>query len=333
MPPNSASSTAAATASSSAAFSASLSPTSPALTSISTFVSAPTMAIDAAPEQVVRLFSIQQAPPKSKILHLIRHAEGTHNISPDSHKMPLHWDARLTEKGIKQCQSLAKATRYHYERQGGASLDSTLTALDEQVERISAHSIHPSVGEVEAVIVSPMSRCLQTATLSFPHYCRNDLGGSSSSSSVSIIAHESWRETTNFLCDSRRPLSQLQNEFPCVDFDMISHEDDPIWLKYESIYGSHDEFDGLRESKDGRHLARRVREAWTWLASRPERNLAICSHSAFFMHQFQPYLPEMMGLISYEDKEVERLMMDRRFDNCELRTVAFQTAEMAGGGL
>ena len=64
-----------------------------------------------------------------------------------------------------------------------------------------------------------------------------------------------------------------------------------------------------------------------------EKNLAICSHSAFFMHQFQPYLPEMMGLISYEDKEVERLMMDRRFDNCELRTVAFQTAEMAGVGL
>ena len=114
---------------------------------------------------------------------------------------------------------------------------------------------------------------------------------------------------------------------------MISHEDDPIWLKYESIYGSYDEFDGLRESKDGPHLARRVREAWTWLANTSEKNLAICSHSAFFMHQFQPYLPEMMGLISYEDKEVERLMMDRRFDNCELRTVAFQTAEMAGGGL
>jgi len=324
MPPNSAPSTAAATASS--AFSASLSSTSaPA------FASAPTMTIDAAPKPVVRLFSIQQAPPKSKILHLIRHAEGTHNISPDSHKMPLHWDARLTEKGIEQCQSLAKATRYHYERQGGASLDSTLPALDEQEGQISAHSIHPSVGEVEAVIVSPMSRCLQTATLAFPHYCRKGSVASFSSSSVPIIAHESWRETTNFLCDSRRPLSQLQNEFPFVDFDMISHEDDPIWLKYESIYGSYDKFDGLRESKDGRHLARRVREAWTWLANTSETNLAICSHSAFFMHQFQPYLPEMMGLISYEDKEVERLIMDRRFDNCELRTVAFQTAEMAGG--
>jgi len=276
---------------------------------------------------VVRLYSIHNAPPKSKILHLIRHAEGTHNISPDSHKTPLHLDARLTERGIEQCRNLAQKTRYHYERRG--ILDSEFNALE---QRNGISSIHPSVGEVETVIVSPMSRCLQTAILSFPHHYDRVDESSSSASSASFIAHESWRETTNFLCDSRRPLSQLRNDFPCVDFDMISHEDDPIWSKYESIHGAYDEFDGLRESMDGPHLAQRAAEAWNWLAVRPERNLAVCAHSAFFMHQFQPYLPEMMGVVSYEDDEVERLMLDRGFDNCELRTVAFQTAEMTKGG-
>ena len=192
--------------------------------------------------------------------------------------------------------------------------------------------IHHSVGEVEAIIVSPMSRCLQTAMLSFPHhYVGGADGPASDFASVPFIAHESWRETTNFLCDSRRSISDLRKDFPLVDFDTISHEDDPIWTKYESIFGAHDEFDGLRESKDGAHLAQRAEEAWCFLASRPETNLAICGHSAFFMHQFQPYLPEMMGVVSYEDEEVERLMTDRGFANCELRTVAFQTDDMTQG--
>lgn len=207
-------------------------------------------------------------------------------------------------------------------------MDGPVDEQDDDDDEMTS-DIHPSVGEVEAIVVSPMSRCLQTAILSFPHHCGGADENTSQVAPVPFIAHESWRETTNFLCDSRRSVTHLRKDFPFVDFDLISHETDPIWSKYESIFGKHDEFDGLRESKDGAHLAQRAQEAWSWLASRPEKNLAICGHSAFFMHQFQPYLPEMMSVVSYEDEEVERMMTDRGFANCELRTIAFQTDDMA----
>ena len=237
---------------------------------------------------------------------------------------------------MEQCRKLARKTSYHYQRRVTGRLiseaDGPVVEEQDDDDDDMNSDIHPSVGEVEAVIVSPMSRCLQTAILSFPHHY---VGASDDSApdvaSVPFIAHESWRETTNFLCDSRRSISELRKDFPLVDFDTISHEDDPIWAKYEAIFGAHDEFDNLRESKDGAHLAQRAREAWSFLVSRPETNLAICGHSAFFMHQFQPYLPEMMGVVSYEDEEVERLMTDRGFANCELRTVAFQTDAMTKG--
>ena len=342
MPPNSSPAAAAVTASNafsvsltSALSAASSSSVPSTLTSSSAFASAATKVIDAAQKPVVRLYSIQNAPPKSKTLHLIRHAEGTHNISPESHKTPLHWDARLTEKGMEQCRKLARKTSYHYQRRVSLNSEADGPVVEEQDDDDDDDmnsDIHPSVGEVEAVIVSPMSRCLQTAILSFPHhYAGSTNNNTSDVAPVPFIAHESWRETTNFLCDSRRSISELRKDFPLVDFDTISHEDDPIWAKYEAIFGAHDEFEGLRESKDGENLAQRAQEAWRWLASRPEKNLAICGHSAFFMHQFQPYLPEMMGVVSYEDEEVERLMTDRGFANCELRTVAFQTDGMTKG--
>lgn len=272
-----------------------------------------------------RLFSLHAAPPTAKILHLIRHAEGTHNVSPDAHKTPLHWDAKLTERGLTQCRELA------------------------------GRRIH-----VDCVVVSPMTRCLQTAVYALPHCYyggphdvrteNNENNGASGSSidamdgssnrqtstapagqrtRVPFVAHEAWRETVNFLCDSRRPLTDLRDEFPRVDFDSIQSEHDPIWSNYESQYGAYDEFDELRESRDGAHLAKRAREAWTVLADRPERNLALVGHSAFFMHMFTPYLEEMMGLVEYHDEEVRELMMGSGFDNCELRSVAFEAVPTA----
>ena len=62
-----------------------------------------------------------------------------------------------------------------------------------------------------------MSRCLETAKLSFPH--------SYESLEVSFIADESWRETVNYLCDSRRRTSVLKGEYPRVDFDFLDHDE------------------------------------------------------------------------------------------------------------
>ena len=237
----------------------------------------------------VRLFSASSPIARShhdgsstsKILHLIRHAEGTHNLCELESKKPIHHDAKLTPNGVEQCDKLSMLTR-----------------------NLS----------VEAVLVSPMTRCLQTATLGFHHAL------DSVQNPISFVAYEEWRETVNYLCDSRRPIDVLQNEYPHVDFQYIPNNLDPIWNFYEEKFGSFQDHTTLRESNDASALHRRSRFAWEVLLARPERELALVGHSAFFMHMFTPLHKELEGLVEYED-EMARGFMSERFDNCELRTV------------
>ena len=158
----------------------------------------------------VSLFSIHSShqSPTTKILHLIRHAEGTHNLNEEESKLPLHFDAKLTERGVAQCNQLAKRTR---------DLD------------------------VEAVVVSPLTRTLETSILSFPHlYKSNAIGDDGSDSSnektvVPFVAYEEWRETVNFLCDCRSSLTQLKQLYPNICFNNLvqHHDNDPLWAHYE----------------------------------------------------------------------------------------------------
>jgi hypothetical protein len=240
----------------------------------------------------------------SKVVHLVRHAEGTHNLHESESKLPLHFDASLTPRGVGQCRLLAERTM----------------ALD-----------------VDAVLVSPMTRCLETARLSFPHlYHRDDGvrpnedrhgggggggGGVGVAAAVPFVAHEEWRETVNYLCDSRRPRSILEGLYPRVCFDRLVSDDDPIWTHYEGVFGCHDTHTSRRESNDPTSLYDRAHSAWGVLLDRPERNLALVGHSAFFMHMFTPLFPELEGVVAYEDEEVEELMTKSKFENCELRSI------------
>ena len=107
------------------------------------------------------------AGPRVKLLHLVRHAQGTHNVDPEGvSRQPSGLDARLTEEGERQCAALAAA----------------------------AAGLRP-----EVVISSPLMRTLKTAALSFDVQLRQ--GG------VPLVALEDCRETVNYLCDARRPLS------------------------------------------------------------------------------------------------------------------------------
>ena len=237
----------------------------------------------------VRLFSAKSLAGRyhhdgsstSKIVHFIRHAEGTHNLCELESKKPIHQDAKLTPKGIEQCNRLSLLTRNF---------------------------------AVEAVLVSPMTRCLQTATLSFPHI----LG--SAQHLIPFVAYEEWRETVNYLCDSRRSIDVLQVEYPHVDFQYVSNNCDPIWLSYEEKFGTYQDHTTLRESNDAPALYCRAHSAWEVLLARPEREMALVGHSAFFMHMFTPLHKELEGVVKYEDEMVRELMSER-FENCELRTI------------
>ena len=223
---------------------------------------------------------------KMKILHFIRHAEGTHNVKKQ-YKNPANLDASLTLKGIQQCRDFASAD--------------TLTSND-----------------VDCIIVSPMTRALQTAQYCLENVIRNPI-----SNDLPIVAHEEWRETVNYVCDQRRDTTILKSEFPFVDFQHLQYEKDPIWDKYELELGSATEHKSHRESNDDAALEARVRAAWDVLANRQEKSIAIVGHSAFFLHMFDPLFSNLEGLIQYCDDDVG-IYMRPTFNNCECRSVVYE---------
>lgn len=238
---------------------------------------------------------------KFKILHFVRHAEGTHNVNSD-YRNPSNIDAKLTERGLQQCRVLASkidaCARYDGERDR-ASFDGA--------------AVHPSLKNVQSVVVSPMTRTLQTARNSFPDFYASDV--------VPFLACEDWRETCNYLCDKRRTVDLLRTEFRGVDFRRV-REEDPLWAKYEALFGPHDgDHTSHRESDDDRGLEARARRAWRFLADRPETNLVVVSHQAFMRHVFNPDFSEVSRrVVRYGDDEA-RAHMATAFENCEMRTV------------
>lgn len=79
---------------------------------------------------LARVFSVENAPATAKIVHLLRHAQGTHNIAEDNGRSLQHWDACLTDHGVRQCHAI---------RAGLMNMD------------------------VACILVSPTTRTLQTA--------------------------------------------------------------------------------------------------------------------------------------------------------------------------
>jgi broad specificity phosphatase PhoE len=180
-----------------------------------------------------------------RILHVVRHAQGTHNVD-QKYRDPRNHDARLTGFGEQQCEALSR-TPAAIEAQRSASL----------------------------VVTSPLTRCVQTALLSFPDIARRE--------EVPFVALECIRETVNFACDGRRRRSEIAADFPRVNFsadDGVGDEDE-LWARYENLCGPTSAHDGHRESCDLPSVADRGRAFFAWLRRRPEREAIVSSHSAF----------------------------------------------------
>lgn len=187
-----------------------------------------------------------------KVIHMVRHAQGTHNVEVPGtcqYRHPKNHDARLTPFGEQQCDALAAKCA-------------------------------DAVSGVQLVVTSPLTRCVQTALGSFPGLA------SRHPSEVPFVAHESVRETVNFLCDAHRPISTLAEEFPRVDFTQTAEgpggadfHHDRIWAMYDAALPQG--YDGHRESADLISVANRGREFFRWLSGRVETEVAVSSHSAF----------------------------------------------------
>lgn len=120
-------------------------------------------------------------------LYIMRHAESISNVAPDGTSI---YDPELTMKGIEQ----AKHAREFFVRE-----------------------------QVDVVICSSLTRCLQTASLVFHD--------------KKVFATDILRETvTGVPCNSRHALSTQRIIFPGIDFDTYFEEYDRFECDYAEMF-------------------------------------------------------------------------------------------------
>jgi len=257
-------------------------------------------------------------------IHFVRHAEGTHNVYKE-YNDPKHLDARLTERGREQCETLAKS--------------------------------QPCKGKKNVTILtSPMTRCLQTAQLVFNEHVTNE---NNSNRSSNMIALEELRETVNYQCDVRRKTSELKSEFGgFACFKNIEHnEEDPYWLYWLNRCGSEKEHQKHRESASLYKVADRARAFFAFVANRAinensleskeeDEEIVVSSHSAFLRCMFnfghgQDKFDYHMGgseqtfddrvdktnnvkVVEYVDDDAFEEYMRRDYENCEMRSCVLE---------
>mmetsp|Transcript_10807 Transcript_10807/g.15927 ORF Transcript_10807/g.15927 Transcript_10807/m.15927 type:complete len:323 (-) Transcript_10807:214-1182(-) len=270
------------------------------------FLKKPTAMVDDGFDQYLGLpesgFSIFLAE-RTKKVHFIRHAEGFHNVATKesgsnecllrgdapASDHPLY-DSRLTQKGINQAVSL----RDHLAtRPSGAR---SFTAFD-------------------LVVVSPLTRTCETALHVFgaprkpgapaflsgqdaPKTSAEYRAGIQVPAPRFLVKEECRERWGHYVCDGRRSIQEIAAEFPDFDFSEVIHDEDAF-------------YSDQRESDDD--CCERAVKFLEWLNARPEKCIAVVTHSSFLRHLFGQF----GGNLHNEDmKDLQRLA-----GNCELRSI------------
>ena len=102
-----------------------------------------------------------------------------------------------------------------------------------------------------------MTRTLQTAAQSLDFLIQKG---------IPVILRAEWQENSAKPCDVGRPIEEMEKEWPQFDWSTV----DPKWPSKEGLYAY---------SKDG--LVNRGIACRKWLKERPEKVIAVVSHSGF----------------------------------------------------
>lgn len=239
---------------------------------------------------------------KEKRLHLIRHGVTHMNeyltknpYGGRGFRDPLDFDTRLTPRGVEQARSLSRRT----------------AELLQQSCSSSSSSSNSSSSNSFVVVVSPLTRALQTATLAFPSLVdesrslREEAAAATTIPTMTSLALA--RERVWLSSDIGRRRSSLAAEFPHVCFADLPSCDSPWW------HGGAEAAAGKVELEPVRAFRRRVARLRDALLSRPEDEIALVSHAGV----------------------LEALTGGRFFHNCELVSVTGEEllrVDIVGGG-
>ena len=152
----------------------------------------------------------------AKIVHLVRHGQGLHNVEAA---------LRGSDAYKNECVALFRVIP------GFCLADTTPTVVPARALKDArldptgkAQSVALGVRirearmQVDVVLVSPLTRAVETALLMFP---------SDPAPTVPIVAVELCREAHGgHPCDQRRTISEISKEFPQVNFSQITTDHD-----------------------------------------------------------------------------------------------------------
>lgn len=130
--------------------------------------------------------------------------------------------------------------------------------LQECVELQNHFQKHLDISHhIELIVVSPMRRTLQTAQTALEWLIKRG---------VQVQPRGEWQENSNAPCDTGTPVTQLAKDFPSIQFDTVFPE-------YPSKTG--------RWAYTPEAIAQRGSDCRRWLKARPEKVIAVVSHSSF----------------------------------------------------
>jgi len=179
---------------------------------------------------------------------------------------------------------------------------------------------HPPQQQIDLVVCSPLTRCLQTSSHIFPSYFRESCAGTASNAthssssgqqpttSTTIKAHDKRKEEDNndalhdnvldrncrVCChgdareaygmhypDKRSPLTRLKSIFPTVTYHHLLTENDTDWQP--SVRETHHD------------VLRRIQNLFHWLLHQNNHdNIAIVTHGVWMECALLHYCPEVL---------------------------------------
>jgi len=232
-----------------------------------------------------------------KRIYVVRHAEGWHNVNKE-YKSRENLDARLTQLGKEQCYKLRDELLTFKKEHTDSDTESG--RYKQSLEYLMNGSDQHSDDSDICVVVSPMTRCIQTALLAFDFWTPSISAQQQDDNSgkVPFFGLEAVRETVNYNCDRRRRITEVSDEFPRIDFSFCKDDEDEIWLGYrrrqqdqENLFPSKDDESqtdsstatkkNYLESAELYVVANRGRQALEFLQSLPQSRVVVSTHSAY----------------------------------------------------
>lgn len=148
--------------------------------------------------------------------------------------------------------------------------------------------------KIDVVLVSPLSRAIQTAMIAVPP-------------GPKFVVEERVRERNGtHPCDKRRTLTEMHADFPDLDLTPLGgHEEDPTWTP---------------EREPWEKTVARAEEMLQVLKDRPEQSIAIATHNDW-----------LQALLLHSRLQVSDPSLRRKFGNAEWLPLVLTWAPAAGG--